>query len=267
MSGTDTEIQIFEVDTNANEDSIYHGLKDLPLNLCVKRRRLDVGDILVTYSQGTIVFERKTWSDLRSSIVDTRHVDQKMRIKKYMEDCMEQNPESFVRTIYIIEGDMPSWTAKPLHSKLPNSRLYQTLFLTQIRDGMEVIYLKTSEDICKAIAYIANKALCGEFKQSAKREVGGMVAKSYKKRKNLESESNWFNMLCAIQGVGEKKARSITGAYPSARSLIDEYFLHEGSRAQRIDVISKISGGKKAIGKAVSEKIHDAIYSDTTSKT
>lgn len=250
------------VDTNANEDGLFEGLKSLPLNLNVKRQRLDVGDILVTYEGGTIIFERKTWSDLRSSIIDTRHVDQKMRIKKHMQDLYELDPDSFVRTIYIIEGDIPSWGERPHHSKLPNSRLYQNLFMTQIRDGIDVIYLKSTIDICKAIAYISNKALNGEFKQATKREIGGAIAKNSKKRKNAESESNWFNMLCAIQGVGEKKARCITDVYPTAKTLIDDYITHAESKKERIDLISKINSGKKSVGKSVSNKVHEAMFGE-----
>jgi ERCC4-type nuclease len=257
----DTESRIiFEVDTNSNEDGIYEGLKTLPGNLSVQRRRLDVGDILVTYEKGVLIFERKTWDDLRGSIIDSRNSDQKMRLKKYMCDISESSPEKMVRTIFVIEGKLPLWEDLSKHSKLPNSRLYQNLFLMQMRDGFGVICLNSVEDICKSIAYIGLKACNGGFEQSVSREVGGRIAKSSNKRKNLESESGWFNMLCSIHGMGEKRARVISTAYPDAKKLLNQYIHFSESEKARIEVLSQLKSGNKSLGNSISKKVHDAIY-------
>ena len=94
---------IFDVDTNGNEDSLARALSGLPMNLTVQRKRLDVGDVMVTYQGGRVVFERKTWADLRSSIIDSRAFDQKARLKKFVEEIHEVEPEERVRLIYVIQ--------------------------------------------------------------------------------------------------------------------------------------------------------------------
>ena len=251
----------FEVDTNANEDAIEIALKRLPLTgMKVRRVRLDVGDIICRFKGGVLVFERKTWADLRSSIMDSRASDQKARQKRFIEETKELSPECLVRIVYVIQGPIPSWAEADGHSTMPNARLYQSLFMSQMRDGIDVIHLRDAEDIAKAIAYISHKAAHGELSHESRRMVGGAVAHSSKKRKNTESETDWYNMLCAIHGVGEKKARCITEAYPTAKMLIEQYLKHPDSREERLKVVSRISSGKKAVGKSVAEKVHQALF-------
>lgn len=260
------------VDTNANEDDLASEfvqvieqkniLKNMDVEFQVKRKRLDVGDIEVVYADGRLVFERKTWEDLRASIIDTRASDQKMRLKRYVEECVEANPGEKSHIFYIIEGELQEWTMSSVHSKLPSSRLYQYLFLTQVRDNMHVLHLKNKNDICKSILYMAIKGLRGELGQTDRVDVGGRVARYSKKRKNTSSDGTWYNMLCSIEGVGEKKARAITETYPTAKKLITDYIKNDDNEEARIKLVSNIVSGKKSIGKAVSTRVHAAMYGE-----
>ena len=47
----------------------------------VERRRLDVGDVVLTGDSGAVVLiERKTWADLAKSLTDGRYAEQKARL-------------------------------------------------------------------------------------------------------------------------------------------------------------------------------------------
>jgi ERCC4-type nuclease len=61
------------VDTNAGEDALFATLaRDLGDDR-VTRQRLDLGDVEVRGEIGRILFERKSWNDLVSSLRDGRY--------------------------------------------------------------------------------------------------------------------------------------------------------------------------------------------------
>ena len=132
---------------------------------------------------------------------------------------------------------------------MPNARLYQYLALLQSRDRIHVFHLADAEDICKFVPYFAQKAYLKEL--SAQPSSTRPSAQHSSKRKNREAEGPWFSMLCA---------RAIVETYPAARMVIDQYVQHQDDPKKRIEVISKVKSGKRAIGKSVAQLIHDALY-------
>ena len=55
------------VDTNAGESALYEGLVRRFDGATVTRRKLDVGDVMLSAESGTVVVERKTWLDWAKS--------------------------------------------------------------------------------------------------------------------------------------------------------------------------------------------------------
>ena len=95
----------FVVDTNAGEDGVYNKLTTLATN--VIRKRMDVGDICAMTPKRRYVFERKTWSDLNSSLQDGRWKEQKSRMLGSSPDDDDSTMDT--KYIYIIEGELAGW--------------------------------------------------------------------------------------------------------------------------------------------------------------
>ena len=69
------------VDTNAGEAGLYAALVQRFGTDQVERRRLDVGDVVLSAESGTVVVERKTWLDWAKSMTDGRYASQKARLR------------------------------------------------------------------------------------------------------------------------------------------------------------------------------------------
>ena len=61
------------VDTNAGENALYEALLRRFDGSTVTRRKLDVGDVMLSAESGTVVVERKTWLDWAKSMTDGRY--------------------------------------------------------------------------------------------------------------------------------------------------------------------------------------------------
>ena len=68
------------VDTNAGETALYSALVQRFGAEQVERRRLDVGDVMLTSGASVLLVERKTWPDLAKSLSDGRYAEQKARL-------------------------------------------------------------------------------------------------------------------------------------------------------------------------------------------
>ena len=72
------------VDTNAGENALYEALLRRFDGSTVQRRKLDVGDVVLSAESGTLVVERKTWLDWAKSMTDGRYASQKARLRSLM---------------------------------------------------------------------------------------------------------------------------------------------------------------------------------------
>jgi ERCC4-type nuclease len=72
---------------------------ELNIGFEFESRALEIGDFQLQDDNFTLLIERKTWSDLHSSIKDNRFREQRSRLLNWREDHQES-----CRFIYIIEG-------------------------------------------------------------------------------------------------------------------------------------------------------------------
>jgi ERCC4-type nuclease len=103
----------------------------------IERKNLDIGDFVIYSDNNPIyVFERKTISDLRSSICDGRYIEQKTR-------AISNFPNRFG---YIIEiGNITSfWDLNTLENKSVQTAVVNTL----IRDNIPIVFTQDSTDTC-----------------------------------------------------------------------------------------------------------------------
>ena len=198
------------VDTNSGENVLFETLCELSNN--VTRKRLDLGDVCAELTDYRLVFERKTWPDLSSSICDGRWKEQKSRMLL----CEEDNVPT--RYMYIIEGPIMSWNSESygLHGKC----LWGAIVKTSLRDEIPVFHSNSSVDTAHIINYIIDQY--DTTKSPPKNPTCVIGSTTFKrKRDNMESSENLYKaMLSIIPGMSMTKADAIHKKWPTLKELM-----------------------------------------------
>ena len=220
----------------------------------VTLENLDIGDIQIVdlvSKEIIIVIERKTLSDLSSSIKDGRYKEQKERLIHSIKNS--------VRKIILIEGnDLNKFN-------LPNQTLNSVIINTMIRDNLH-IYLTDNKD--NTIEFIENIILqLPKYYEDLQKEIINGDAKIYTsefscktaKKDNLTPNICFRNMLSQIPGV----STNIATAYVNKYKNMNNFILN-----MKNDNIIKILGDEKfgtsnrRVGDKVAEKIYNFIFND-----
>lgn len=247
-----------ELVIDTREHSLINLLKDM---YDIKVEQLDLGDIIFRKDGKIIlIIERKSILDLKASICDKRHREQKARLLH----C----GIPIERIMYIIEGNLN----KSLQSKIsgmPVSTLVSSIINTQLRDGIKVhktaSLVETSEFIKKLFEKL-NKESDKFFKTEQKTQMTDEKYASvlHKKKKNNMTPNVWFiSQLSLIPHVTEKIASKVLKKYPTVVDLISSY--EELSSEQQINMLADIkydlsTGKQRKIGTKISERIYKFFY-------
>jgi ERCC4-type nuclease len=246
------------VDTNAGEAGLHAALVQRFGESTVERRRLDVGDVVLTGgdSGAVVLIERKTWADLAKSLTDGRYAEQKARLlscvaaggggggaraepagEEEASEDEEAEPAAAsrgptTRAVYIVEGALKGWAGAvggPMGglSKMKNARLEAAIVMTGVRDGVPVLRSKDAAHTAELVGYLFAKlregALdgCGGAGAGAGGGAAGGYASLLKKRKrdNLSDETTWQVMLAQVPGMSATKAAAVAALYPSLSAL------------------------------------------------
>lgn len=182
---------------------------------------LEVGDIKVSSGENVLLFERKTFADLASSIKDGRFREQKQRI------LSAYNPN---RVTYIIEG-APSFSelkksTEPIHGLLP-SAFMSALMSLQLRDGFHLFQTVNVADTAVYILEVASRLSNSPEKVCPVAAADGTVTDyvdclktKTKKSANITPEVCYILQLCQIPGVSAKIAKDIAAKFPSMTVLL-----------------------------------------------
>jgi ERCC4-type nuclease len=235
------------VDTNAGEAGLHAALVQRFGESTVERRRLDVGDVVLTGgdSGAVVLIERKTWADLAKSLTDGRYAEQKARLLSCVAggggaraeegDASEASGEEAeaagaarmpTRAVYIVEGALKGWAgAVGGHmgglSKMKNARLEAAIVMTGVRDGVPVLRSKDAAHTAELVGYLYTKLRDGALQSAGGGAGGGGYASLLKKRKrdNLSPETTWQVMLAQVPGMSATKAAAVAARYPSLSAL------------------------------------------------
>ena len=220
---------------------------------------LEVGDLMLTKNiekveekevekdtntVETLIFERKTITDLVASIKDGRYREQKQRLKSTF---------PFHRITYIIEGSMKeiiNEKEKTIHG-ISSKAIVSSLLSSRYRDGFHIIH---TENITETMWYI--QELLERFSTPDKLtfdlEHGSYTSSvkvKSKKSENITPKVAYQMQLSQIPGLSMKIATDISITYPSFRELI-QAIDNKGLKA-----FDKIPG----MGKTRSKKIIEFI--------
>lgn len=203
-------------------------------------QNLTIGDIIIKQKEEILlIIERKTISDLYSSLMDNRYNEQKSRL-------LDAN----CPIMYIIEG----FNILPFKSA---SKIDSILLSLQIKNNFYIMRSESVEHTCDILNEIYKKYKmileCGENVDSK-----NLNFKSFTKlKKNVEN--NWLIQLTTINSVSSTIAQKITETYPTCKDLIIEYSKLEFVSKECVKLLEDIIIQKRRIGKKCSEKIFNAL--------
>jgi ERCC4-type nuclease len=197
---------------------------------------LDVGDFIFRINDTSkLIIERKTTSDLMSSIIDGRFRDQKNRLG------MTGLPVCF-----IIEKDtnLRNDTAK-------KKIMYRGSIINLIfKHKFNVIYSDSIEETSQILKTMFNKIKKGDILLDGSETC---IKENFVSKSKAVSDNIFVSQLCLIRGVSPAIAEKIVEQYKTPRELIKACDMYDGPSENFLsDIILK--NGKR-LGKALSKRI------------
>jgi crossover junction endonuclease MUS81 len=189
-------------------------------NITIQVETLPLGDIIISdATSDKLIIERKSLSDLASSIRDGRYEEQSYRLSGL------DHPNHNI--IYLIEGDLTK--AQRFSNISDKLTIYSAIFSLNYYKGFSVIRTVSMEEsalfICNSAVKLAkcvDKQPYYTIHQSSQEPSSEPYVNVIKKTKkdNITPENICEIMLCQIPGISATTATAIMAKYPSIKQLI-----------------------------------------------
>jgi len=168
-----------------NKNSIINKL------ITTRLKNLEQGDFIIRdqYENILLIIERKTISDLLSSVKDSRYSEQSERYSEL------DIPNS--KIIYIIEGNYENFNKDSIEFKT----IYSCIFSLNYNKGFTVLFTESVNSTCTIIEEYLNRLI--ENKISSKFKLN-LVKKQTITKENIDSY-----MLNLVPGIGLQTAKEI----------------------------------------------------------
>lgn len=178
------------------------------VNIPIEVTTLTIGDIIICDDEDNeiLLIERKSVSDLASSITDGRYSEQSFRL----DACQHHNHN----IVYLIEGSIANYRG---YSRINSKTLYSALFTLNYYKGFSVLRTTNISETCEMIIRIADKLNREKNKQGyyngniPKCEYTDVIKKE--KKSNITKDNIQEIMLCQIPGISVQSARAILKKY------------------------------------------------------
>lgn len=188
--------------------------KDVDINV----KSLDLGDILIENNEEKtiLIIERKSVSDLLSSISDGRYKEQSFRLSG-----IEHENHNI---IYLIEGNimsLPEQKRKTVHSAILSLNHYKGFSVYRSLNITETAYIVMN----MANKINQSKDKVGYYlKQNKVDEDESYIACAVKKKKqdNITEENIFPILLCNIPSISEVTAKAIASKFDNFLDFIDK---------------------------------------------
>lgn len=215
---------------------------------------LELGDMDVEHGGMKWVFERKSISDLYSSIIDGRYHEQKQRLfGHYNRDAVT----------YIIEG-MNSWEHPWMHRGAvrgcTGEMLSSAIYNMQYRDGVHVVFTKDVKDTCHFLEGFVKRVSKNKFDKNKgtpqqQQEYTPTTVKS-KKKDNIDMRTCLSLQLSCIPGISLKTANKLMDELHVTNMQQLTMVLNEGDAKT---ILCKIPGIGKGLAKQIVEYIGTSV--------
>lgn len=207
----------------------------------IEVEQLELGDIIFRNNDTNeikYIIERKSVSDLYSSIKDGRYREQKARL-------LANYPLS--KIIYLIEGSVPYNNANTYFGSIVNMLLRDNIKVFQCSNiNQSIIFLETIQKRFEANA---------EFLNEATSMSGGsddyLNTIKTKKKDNMTPQNYQHIVLAQIPGMSISKAKAILEEYKNIENLIYNI------KTYGHEILSNIKINNRKIGLKLSERIFD----------
>lgn len=239
---------MIEIKVDVRETHLLEQMKNLIENIpsykdiVIKTETLPLGDILICSEGNTkLVIERKSISDLNSSIKDGRYEEQSYRL-----NGLEHHNHNI---IYVIEGDINKFN-RFRDNKVEKMTLYSAIFSLNYYKGFSVIRTfcidETALFICNSAYKMKKAELEGRKPFFNNQEKAPLVESSSGvqniskiesnegtdspdyvnvvkkvKKENVTPENIGAIMLCQIPGISAVTAKAIMNEYKNIPSLLN----------------------------------------------
>tara|TARA_B100001564_G_C20620079_1_gene661920 strand:+ start:297 stop:1058 length:762 start_codon:yes stop_codon:yes gene_type:complete len=241
---------------DVREKALYKELKSLysiypidenPIDTYIKYKQLDIGDVIIIdeNDNNVLIFERKTISDLLSSIKDGRYLEQSFRLQN-------SSVKNHYIT-YIIEGslsethkDQQNTVISSIYS-LSYSKMFSVLRTISVRETAQFLL-----QYLKKIRKQKDVSMFYENTSSLENKSYTEVIKSTKKS-NVTKENIGEIMLMQIPGLSVNCAKAIMNKYKNIIDLIVE--LQENDDCLNDICIIQKNGTSRKISKTAIENI------------
>lgn len=202
---------------------------------------LIIGDFIIKKNDSILfVIERKSVKDLCASIIDNRFQEQRSRLIESIKD-----PK---KIIYIIEDKKESYQG--ISKNTINSAILNLIF----KHKYTVIFTDSKQDTMDNIKLLYTKIKESKLELTETIQPIKIIKKSEKINNNI-----FINMLCIIPSVSSIIAIKIHEKYNTLSDIILAYTLIENEGDKKIMLSNIIINDKRKVGKAVSEKIYNAL--------
>lgn len=210
-------------------------IKKMPF---VKIKQLHLGDIQFIMDEKIVcIVERKTMSDLSSSIKDGRSREQKARL-------LDFTREHCILLIYLIEGEFILSEKSTLMSSIVNKI---------VRDKIYIIRSKGVDESCDFIKKLQEKLL--QFNGNNTLVSNYISTLKPRKKDNLDPKTVFITQLMCIPLISHSIAEAIASGYPNMLHLIQNT---EKIHELEFELKTKDKTGqfkKRKVGKAVQKNI------------
>ena len=212
-------------------------------------QNLDIGDIVFKKdNEVVLVVERKTQSDLYSSIRDGRYKEQKLRlISSY----------SLNQILYLIEESKNKF-------KINESIVKGAIVNMTFRDGIKILFSNNLVETSEYIRLLKKKIEKNpEFFIKSKVELDNTKT-SYLETVKVAKKDNMTPKLCniiqlsQIPGVSKQTAEVIINKYGSLTNLIVEY--NKLQKEEAITLLKDIKLANRKIGPVLSKRIYEYLF-------
>lgn len=223
---------------------------DLEFKCEIAIEKLDIGDIIIKDdTHEKLIIERKTLSDLASSLRDGRYREQSYRLNGI--SLHNHN------IIYLIEGEKERYSKR--FTKVPYSTLMVTMHCIQFYKGFSVFKTRNIVETAEYILRITDKMRREKKKTSFYDKDKSNNNKTYtdvvkrEKKANIRPDNVGEIILSQIPGISSKSSKSIMSNFNSLYELLTK--LKEDKNCLDNIVLVSANGNKRRISQTVKNNI------------
>jgi ERCC4-type nuclease len=232
-------LKILNLDLKCSDNII--NVKYMNMTADIKVCNLDIGDYIIKNESGEIfaIIERKTFSDLCSSIIDGRFREQKSRISQ----CIESN-----KVMYILEGNKEN-------CRLKQNNINGCIINLLWKHKYKVLHTLNGEDTIEVLFQLYKKLSEPSYLEVQPQ----LVSTSQASKKGKFYDNPMMYILQTIPGVSLQVATSIAKKYCNMNELMQAYQEIE-EKAKEVLLSDIMVTEKRKVGNSISKKIYQIMF-------